>query len=247
MKLPVVAGWIERRLLLNYRVAPEVLAAALPPPFRPRVVRGHGVAGICLIRLRQLRPRPFPALVGIASENAAHRVAVEWDGPEGVCEGVYIMRRHTSSPLTALAGGRLFPGIHRRARFQVREWADGLSLAVRSGDGRIRIAVRASTAPALPRGSLFRSLGEASAFFQAASVGYSPAAAGDSFDGMELRTVGWRVEPLAVELVESSVFDDPDVFPPGSIAFDSGLLMRGLPHEWHARERITRLPALAPA
>ena len=55
---------------------------------------------------------------------------------------------------------------------------------------------------------------------------------------MELRATGWRVEPLAVDLVESSYFDDPTRFPAGSIAFDSGLLMRSVPHEWRARGRL---------
>jgi hypothetical protein len=51
MRLPVIRGVIDRRILVNYRVAPEVLAKTLPPPFRPKLYNGHGVAGICLIRL----------------------------------------------------------------------------------------------------------------------------------------------------------------------------------------------------
>jgi hypothetical protein len=237
MKLPVVAGWIERRVLLNYQVEPEVLTALLPAPFRPKLMRGKGVAGICLIRLRQVRPRPLPAVIGLASENAAHRVAVEWDGPDGTCEGVFVARRDTSSPFNVFSGGRLFPGFQRRARFQVREWGDGLSLSVSSRDGP-RIAVRASVAQALPPTSLFTSLGEASEFFRHGSLGYSSTGRPGSFDGMELRATGWRVEPLAVDLVESSYFDDPSRFPEGSIAFDSALLMRSVPHEWRARGRL---------
>jgi hypothetical protein len=244
MRLPVVAGWIERRVLLNYQVDADVLARLLPPPFRPQLVRGRGVAGICLIRLRQVRPRPLPAMIGLGSENAAHRVAVEWDSPEGVCQGVYVARRDTSSPFNVLTGGRLFPGLQRRARFQVREGPDGISLAVNSRDGRTRIAVRASLGQSLPATSVFGSLGEASEFFRHGSLGYSSTGRPGSFDGMELRATGWRVEPLAVDSVESSYFDDPARFPPGSIAFDSGLLMRSVPHEWRARERLTAQKAV---
>jgi hypothetical protein len=52
---------------------------------------------------------------------------------------------------------------------------------------------------------------------------------------------GWRVEPLAVEHVESSWFEDAARFPAGSVAFDSALLMRDVAHEWrgHARLRVT--------
>lgn len=57
------------------RVDAAVLARLLPPPFRPQLVDGMGVAGSCLIRLAQLRPRFAPSFVGLTSENAAHRVA----------------------------------------------------------------------------------------------------------------------------------------------------------------------------
>ena len=55
---------------------------------------------------------------------------------------------------------------------------------------------------------------------------------------MELRSFGWRVDPLAVELVESSFFADRSRFPAGSVEFDCALLMRGIHHEWHEREPI---------
>ena len=121
MRAPVMVGTIERRLLVNYRVDPEVLAAHLPAPFRPQVVHGVGIAGICLIRLGHLRPQGLPAAMGTTTENAAHRIAVECDGDAGREHGVYIPRRDSSSRLTALVGGRLFPGEHHRGRFSVHE------------------------------------------------------------------------------------------------------------------------------
>lgn len=39
------------------------------------------MAGICLIRLRDLRPGGAPTGLGLRTENAAHRVAVESDYP----------------------------------------------------------------------------------------------------------------------------------------------------------------------
>src|SRR4051812_5910246 len=118
MKIPVIQGVIERRMLVNYRVRPDALRAILPPPFRPKLVNDDwGMAGICLIRLAQIRPRGMPQILGMTSENAAHRIAVEWDTDEGVSEGVYIVRRDSSSRFNALAGGRLFPGVHHHAEF----------------------------------------------------------------------------------------------------------------------------------
>src|SRR5436305_14931233 len=111
MRIPVVRGVIDRRILVNYHVEPGVLAPLLPPPFRPKVIHGVGMAGICLIRLKDLRPAFLPSWLGISSENAAHRTAVEWDDAGTIREGVYVRRRDSNSRLFSLAGGRLFPGI----------------------------------------------------------------------------------------------------------------------------------------
>ena len=87
MKIPVITGIIRRRILLNYRVQPEVLATILPGNFRPKLVKGQAIAGICLIRLEQIRPKGLPAMIGISSENSAHRIAVEWEADGATHEG----------------------------------------------------------------------------------------------------------------------------------------------------------------
>jgi hypothetical protein len=61
-------------------------------------------------------------------------------------------------------------------------------------------------------------------------------------EGMALETQTWEVEPLAVEELSSSYFDDPHRFPPGSIAFDSALLMRNIPHAWRSKSGLTAAP-----
>ncbi len=60
MKLPVVRGTIDRRILANYRIDPIVMKELLPQPFRPKVINGFAIGGICLIRLKAIRPRFFP-------------------------------------------------------------------------------------------------------------------------------------------------------------------------------------------
>jgi hypothetical protein len=238
MRIPVIQGVIDRRILVNYRVDPAVLDRLLPPPFRPKLVHGAGMAGVCLIRLKHIRPRFLPSWLGIASENAAHRIAVEWDAAGEPREGVFIPRRDTSSRLNALAGGRLFPGVHNHARFEVREYGDNFRVALDSNDGRTHLAVEGTTPSSLPASSVFTSLSEASDLFRRGSIGYSPGAAPGVFDGLELRTFDWQVEPLAVTAVESSFFEDKALFPPGSAEFDCALLMRGVRHEWHARGQL---------
>ncbi|MEV5652711.1 DUF2071 domain-containing protein [Nocardia sp. NPDC052254] len=224
---------VERRLLVNYRVAPEVAASMVPPQMRPQLVDGWAVAGICLIRLGQFRPARLPGWVGLRSENAAHRIAVEWDGPQGRSTGVYIARRDSGSMVNALAGGRLFPGEHGSARFDVRETAQDLHVAFASRDETTSASVDVRTVERFQGSELFDDLAQASDFFRRGSAGFSPARGGRRLDGLELRTDSWQVEPVEVHSARSTVFDDPDRFPPGSAMLDCALLMREVPASWH--------------
>jgi len=239
MRMPRVHGTIKRRLLINYRVDPSVVQRLLPLPFQPKLHKGEAVAGICLIRLEGIRPRRFPRLAGLSSENAAHRIAVTWEDEQGAHEGVYIPRRDTGSLVNHLAGGRVFPGEHKRARFRVMEEDGRIALHMRSADGRAGIDLIARAAQRISTGSAFTSTQEASEFFESGSLGYSATESGRRLDGIALRTMSWQVEPLDVQYVRSSYFDDSDLFPEGSIAFDCGLIMRDVRHEWTAVQEMS--------
>ena len=142
---------IERRLLVNYRIDPEVVERCLPAPFRPQLVSGWAVGGVCFIRLGSLRPNHSPSALGITTENVAHRFAVEWDDDAGTQVGVFIPRRDTNSRITALAGDRIFPGVHRMARFEVHEQGSELRLEVQSRDGMLGLSVTAQGGPSTRR------------------------------------------------------------------------------------------------
>lgn len=234
MRLPVIHGLIRRRLLVNFRVDAEVMRRFLPAAFRPKLHRGHAIAGICLIRLEQIRPGWLPRFCGISSENAAHRIAVLWDEPSGESrEGVFIPRRDTGSWLNHFAGGRIFPGEHQLADFAVTDNASRISMNIRARDGRMSVQLRAHESESLPDTSCFKSLAESSAFFEGGSVGYSVTRDSCRLDGIRLKTDAWRVSPLAVEQVQSSFFADESVFPAGSVTFDHALIMRDITHQWH--------------
>jgi hypothetical protein len=232
MRLPKVHGTIKRRLLVNFRVDPAVMQRQLPAPFRPKLHNDNAIAGICLIRLENIRPRRFPSLLGLSSENAAHRIAVLWDDDTGCHEGVYIPRRDTGSLVNHPAGGRLFPGEHQRATFHVTEDDQHIALHMRSADDSVEIDIVGQTATTLPQDSSFASVRDASAFFESGSVGYSVTASGHRLDGVVLKTDSWNVAPLALEHMHSSYFEDTSLFPVGSVRFDCALIMRDIPHEW---------------
>jgi hypothetical protein len=233
--VPTLAGVIERRVLANFRIDPDVTSRILPAPFRPQLVDGWAIGGICLIRLADVRPRGMCDWVGIRSENAAHRFAVEWDEAGEVRTGVYIPRRDTDSRLNHWAGGRLFPGIHHLATFTVVEEGDRVEIDIVSEDGLTRVGVAGQVAAGLPATSVFGSLARASAFFEAGSLGYSETRVPGQYHGLELACAGWQCEPLAVDRVHSSYFEDSQRFPVGTTQFDHALLMRNIEHEWIGR------------
>lgn len=230
MRAPRMSSVVERRLLVNYRVDPDVVARLLPSPLRPHVVNGWAVAGICLIRLGRLRPAWVPGRLGLRTENAAHRIAVEWDGSAGV----YIPRRDSDSTLTVLAGGRLFPGEHHAARFDVHETPDTVRVGFTSEDESARVSVDVRTVPRFAGSELFADLASASDFFRRGAAGYSATREGRRLDGLELCTDAWRVEPVEVRSVRSTFFADEDLFPRGSAVLDCALLMRDVPVTWRS-------------
>jgi hypothetical protein len=237
MKLPIIRGIIERRILANFRVQPTVLANVLPPPFRPQLVNDFGIAGICLIRLRAVRPKFLPLAIGLSSENAAHRIAVEWDEAGSTRTGVFVPRRDTSSRLNCFAGGRFFPGIQHHASFTVEEKDNFYCVAMTSRDQSANVLVEGQATTALPDDSVFESVEHVSRFFEEGSLGYSPSN-NQNYDGMELKCVDWSVQPMDITKVESSFFNDSTLFPAGSVEFDNALLMLNIDHEWHAQQEI---------
>jgi len=233
-----VEAMIRRRLLVNFRVRPDVLLETLPPPFEARLVRGWGMAGICLIGLDNLRPRGVPAVLGMRTENAAHRIAVEWNDETGRRQGVYIPRRDTNSALVRALGGRLFPGVYHRGSFSISEDQGYVSVRVHSADGQTNALVCGQVSDRLAEGSIFESLEEASKFFEVGSLGFSPSKDANRLDGLELVSKWWQVRALQVDIVESGFFGNTGLFPPGSIEFDSALIMRGIPCRWRSRDPI---------
>jgi Uncharacterized conserved protein (COG2071) len=234
MKIPIIQGLIDRRILINFTADPEIIQKIIPHPFRPKVYKGKAIVGICLIRLKHIRPKGLPGFVGISSENGAHRIAVEWVDNGTNKEGVFIPRRDTSSLLNSLAGGRIFPGRHFHAKFDIKEDGDHYHIAFKSSDGTT-ISIDADKTPAFNPHSIFQNLNNASNFFEGGSIGYSPN--GNKYDGLKLNTFNWKVEPLNVSAIHSSFFEDENVFPKDSVKFDNALLMTQIKHEWHSVEQ----------
>jgi len=239
MKIPTIIGTIDRRILINFQAEREVIEKFLPSTFRPKLVKDKAMVGICLIRLKNIRPKGLPFNIGISSENGAHRFAVEWTENGELKEGVYVPRRDTSSRLNSLAGGRIFPGVHHLAEFKVNESNGMYQVEFESEDGTF-LKIIAKETKEWSNESVFENQDCASDFFKQGAVGYSLNKIGEAFDGLELKTKKWEVSPLSVMEVKSSFFEEESIFPKGTIRFDNALLMRNIDHEWNSKEEILK-------
>ena len=237
IKLPKITGIIDRRILINYKIDSAILKKYLPAPFEPIEVNGFGIAGICLIRLKNVRPIGLPDFLGIGSENGAHRFAVKWKENGVYKKGVYIPRRDTSSRMNALAGGRIFPGTHFLSTFKIKEEQDKYEVEFKHKDGTY-LKVIATACNSFSEYSLFKNIEDVSTFFEEGSIGFSPNK-NNCFDCVELNTFTWDVAPLNIKSVSSSFFNDEKLFPRNSIEFDNALLMRNIEHEWIVKETMS--------
>lgn len=240
---PPLRGIIDRRILVNFRIDPDAIrdAELLPDGFRPRTVDGVAIGGICCIRLADIRPAGLPTGLGLSSENAAHRIGVEWEQDGEWQSGVYIPRRDTDSLLNSFIGSRVF-GRHYQASFEVSEGDQRQSiseddgryeLTMRSPNGPVMMHVEARETDTFPEDSVFEDTHAASAYHQCGSVGYCPSPDESQLQGVELTTDEWQVQPLAVERVSASFFETR--LPEEALTFDNALLMDGIGHQWDPR------------
>lgn len=183
--------------------------------------------------MRAVRPAHLPRRAGLTTENVAHRFAVEWENDGGSHTAVYVPRRDTSSRITAALGASIFPGAYHYARFDVSESADTIRIRVRSRDHAVSLDVAAVLAPTF-NSDLFASLDEAISFFRNGAVGFSPSLRHGILDGVRLHGSTWAARPMTISTITSSMCDDAAVFPDGSCAFDSAMLMTSITARWTA-------------
>lgn len=240
--LPALEGVIRRRVLLNFRVAPEIVAPFIPGPLEVLTHGEAAIVGICLIGMEQLRPKGLPGWIGVTSENMAHRIAIRYPTRTGMSDGVFIWRRDTDQCLVSLLGGRLFPGVNQRAAFTVEDSEKDISICVRTQDRMADVDFDATYDTQWRSQSVFPSFDDAVAFFRRGDCGFSCSLREGRLDGLQLKTLRWEMNPLNVHRFHSAFFEDRVRFPSNAVHFDCALMMRGIPHEWH---EISDVPELA--
>lgn len=225
-----IDAFLERRLLLNYRVDPELAQAMLPKPFSPRLASGYAIAGVCLIHMSKVRPKYLPAAVGIDVQGSAHRIAVRWADAGIERQGVYILRRDSGSRIVGFIGRRALA--EHPARFDAHETQDHLAIEVCSEDGLGSVAVRAHVEPELTS-SVFTSAADARAFFEHGGPGFTRIGDG-RFTGVALSAASWKMAPLQLLEARSAWLENETIFPAGTAVPDSAMVMRKTVSWWRS-------------
>ena len=210
MRAPALRGRIDRRISVFYRLDPMAARSLLPAPLRPRLVRGWALGGVCILRLARMRPRMLPIPLGLASELAWHRIAVEWEEEGRPMHGHYLLRSETDSRLAPFPGARLVPSPDDCTRIEVRSSDAALTARVESGDGTTDLDLAASLG-SWRSDALFKSANAARASIASGHVVWDGDEQGE-LEGVELRSTGGTAQGLeVVRLVRR-----PSALPPGS-------------------------------
>jgi hypothetical protein len=225
-----LSGVIRSRLLVNAVVDPGEAARRLPAGLQPHVGPDGTVVGCCLLDIAQARPNGL-SVPGVRIRAAAHRIAVTWrdkDGDEIV--GVWVPARLTDSRVARLAGGRVFPGVHRPA--SIHKTDDGERIAWHVAPASpVDFAVRVTAVAASAEAEQCEGVGNTCL---SALVGLSP-----GHDG-HLEAARMAPSHRRAQLVEMEVLDSAFLASFASACPASSYLMRDVGVAWS----IDRAPAL---
>jgi len=237
---PSLVGRIERRVLLDHAVDPDVAARHLPPGLEVRLLGGCAVVGVCLIRLVEMRPVGLPPALGRTIEAAAHRISVVGPGADGPEPGVLVPRRDTPSRAAVLAGGRIWPGVHGRADVTVERGPSTLAIDVACRDGAavsvdldLDLDLDLDVDVDRAGGTDLADPEAASAFHAVERRAWSPRRGGGLEEAV-LDCLPWSARPVGVTTATSTWLDDRDAFPPGSSHLAGALLMEDVAVRWSA-------------
>jgi hypothetical protein len=142
--LPLGRRPVQSRVLVVYRLDPQVVQTYLPDGLLPRVVSGYAIAAACYTRLGGTA-----LFRDSGTDHLAYRFAVQRE--DGV-EAAWIPRRETSSWFEARCGA-FMRGEYGKSSFEVKEDALSIELSVAEGDSE-HFYLRGE-AGGFPQGSVF--------------------------------------------------------------------------------------------
>jgi hypothetical protein len=230
-----LVGTIDRCWLFVYQT-PEAEARALVPAALELVTReGCAFWNIVVCRLRAMRPRGFPAFVGVSYWHVAYRFYVRFHPASGPpIEGLYFLRSDCDHWLMSFLGNALTDFRFHTAGIDVAEDGALLNVRIHSPDAPARATLDRAKPAELPSHSVFPSLDEAAAFLKYKPFGISLDAAGNAnVVAIQRDEAAWKSRLVHVASAEWQFFEGKTVRP--EICYD----VEPIDYQWN-RGRTVR-------
>lgn len=169
-----VVGELDRCWLFTYRTPIEYARKLLPRPLEPVTHAGYAFWNIVVCHISAMRPRHFPAFVGVDYWHLAYRLYVRLplEHSESI-EGLYFLRSDCDQRLMSLAGNLLTDFHFHTAPLLIRQDQEALEIRLESPDAPAHARLLPGVAPQLAEHSAFASLDEAAAFLKYKPYGIS--------------------------------------------------------------------------
>lgn len=212
--------------LVQFSLAPEEVAPALPHPLKPRLFGGRAVVSLVHVMLRGMRPSFTPRPFHFDYRHIAFRLLVDDSklDPEGLARGIFFVRSFTDRPVLARAGSLLTHYRLTPARIE----AEPEGLAVRQAGKALSYLRAAGEEPGAP--GLFGDWDQARAVLGSLDRAYAVDPAGGIWRTRILRP-DWPIEPLAVSGFATDFFT--------TARFECAFKVREvIPYRWLAPARV---------
>ena len=206
---------VRGRVVVFYRVEPDVARGLLPSELRPRITAGSAIVVLCYTHLGRLETRFLPHRLA-TSHHLAYRVSAEAAGENGPTCSTWVAHRETSSRIGARWNEKVFRHGHGRSRFSIEDDACELTLRVESSRGD-ELFLRASACEST--GTVFSQPNDVGEFFRNDGTIRPHGVFAREADVVDAHNA-FVPEPLALIELRSAFFEDPDRFPSGSVAID---------------------------
>lgn len=223
--------------LVNFAMAPEVLARVLPRPLVPDLHGGEAFVSIVIADLERMRPAFLPARLGVSYRQVVYRAVVRCRGERGV----YFLRSDADHPLMVRFGNLFSIFRFRRsaiatARRDRLYHVDLVAEPAEHADIHATFGLdRASRS--LPSGSAFGSLGEAQAFLAELFAAFGPGHR-RRVGVVRIERGAWDVLTVPSVRATYAFMDGSAAFPANSTRLDSVFYVRDMPYYWHSLAQV---------
>jgi Uncharacterized conserved protein (COG2071) len=241
-----VSALFRHSSVLTYALPHAVLEPLLPPGLTLDTHNGYGFVAIAMVQTESLRPSYCPKLLGQKFFLSGYRIFARYKTQSGrTLRGLRILRSDTDRKLMVRFGNCLTHYNYRLAEVRVQESAQQLEIQVQTPNREADLHVIAdlTSRPATPpTGSPFRDFREARLFAGPLPFTFDYEASTHSIIMIEGVRREWKPEPVNVEVLQRTFFDQP-AFRGAQPILANAFHVENIPYRWKrgVLEKLTQL------